>query len=411
MPMHAWTRTAGAVLIVVPLCLALGGVAVAAEKQDVEIFWTFQSPGGDRDESPNLEDVVVLPDGSVALTVSERPNEFYFYRLDPEARLQQRVYLGESSNNTYVDRAIAAVLPPLAVLNDDAFHNSRDRALPVIVASSQGQVWRMSPEGQVEWFVGTGIWVTTSMRPMADGSVLLGGRGETDYGASCGFPATVVRLDRDGNRLWRWRFELPFKWTYANQFLVMNDDTIVVRIETDGPGIEMGSTSNPCSDFSSKQWIAWLAPDGTPLRIIKVPYELIIDLMALIPINRILAVGRERATGRLFLRITSPDGEHVHLHRVYDFRRDAGWNAVLQFREVRGLHLTKDKLFIFADFECDDDEACPGEGLRAITVAYDGHLIAASTMSAGLAQAVSVLADGTGYLQLYGDRLLRVPFE
>ena len=80
-----------------------------------------------------------------------------------------------------------------------------------------------------------------------------------------------MRLDRKGEVQWRWRFELPGKWTYVTQMLVMDDDTILARIDTEGPGGEMGSASNGCSDRSRQQWFAWLAADGTPLRVTNCP--------------------------------------------------------------------------------------------------------------------------------------------
>jgi hypothetical protein len=224
--------------------------AWAQNAEQTRIFWTYQSPDGA--DGGHVEDLLTLPDGSLALTVSEAPDAFYLYRLDATGHLTQRIYLGVGGSNTIVDRALSAVLPPLAALDADARRVMNVRDVPVVVANSHGQAWRVAPDGRIEWFAAAGpthgLWLTASMRTMADGSVLLGGRGEVDGGRSCSGAATIVRLGPDGQTQWRWRFELPMKWTYVTQILVRDDDTIVALVDTAGP--DMGSASNPCLDRS-----------------------------------------------------------------------------------------------------------------------------------------------------------------
>jgi hypothetical protein len=235
--------------------------------------------------------------------VSEGPSEYFLYQVSPDGRSIRRTLLGEGAGNTSVDRAVAAA--PLTTRTREAQLRYSPQREDVIVANSAGQVWRIAPTGEVVWFTAVGpdfgLWLVITMNVLGDGSILLGGRGDSDGPRWCGYDAQVIKLRSDGRPVWQWHFDLPNAWTYVNQ-LVALDRGYLALVGTSGPGAEMGSSSNECADFSDRQWFAWLDSAGDPELILARPFPDPVDRLATLPDGRIAASGADRRSGRVFLR-------------------------------------------------------------------------------------------------------------
>lgn len=244
------------ILLLSPI-FATGALGDSGSPANPELVFQYRGPHPGGWIGQHLEDFAILSDQSLAIAVSEGPGEYLLYQVSPDGRLMHRTFLCEGAGNTSVDRAVAAAL--LTTPAREAQPNSLAQREDVIVANSAGQVWRIAPTGEVVWFtaVGPDFGLVTSMRVLRDGSILLGGRGDSDGPRWCGYDAQVIKLRSDGQPVWQWHFDLPDTWTYVNQ-LIERDRGYLVLVGTSGPGAEMGSSSNACADFSDRQWFAWL---------------------------------------------------------------------------------------------------------------------------------------------------------
>jgi len=360
----------------------------------------------------HLEDFAILSDGSLAITASEGPGGYYLYQVAQNGRLMHRTYLGEGVGNTSVDRAVAAAR--LTASAREALTGSHAQREDVIVANSYGQIWRIAPTGEVVWFTAVGpdfgLHLVTSMRVLRDGSILLGGRGDSDGPRWCGDDAQVVKLQPDGRFLWQWHFDLPGTWTYVNQLIEL-DRGYLVLVGTSGPSAEMGSASNPCADFSQRQWLAWLDPAGAPERILARPFPQPADRLAVLPGERIAASSVDRRSGRAFLQFFQQEGQGAVAQRSYEFSAIPGASQDLAPDALVDMVALSERLYLFVSFQCQSRETCSGGGTRAIAFTLDGRVISPPQSSTGALNEVSILPRGSSYLQRRFDDILRIPLD
>lgn len=377
-----------------------------------EVIFQYQGPNPTGWTGPHLEDFTVLSDGTLAIVVSEGAIEFYLYQVSDDGRSIQRTYLGDGAGSTLIDRAVAPASVTTPAREFDA--NSPAQREHVFVANSFGQVWRVTPGGQIAWFTAVGpdfgLWLVTSMTVMRDGSILLGGRGDSDGPRWCGYDAQLVKLGSGGRPVWQWHFDLSSTWTYANLLLEVDGGYLIV-VDTNGPGAEMGSSSNPCSDFSHRQWLAWLDSAGNPIRILRRPFSDPIESIALLPDGRIAATGVEREAKRVFLEFLAPDGTAAAARRSYAFAEVAGAPRDLVPYSIVASRVIDQRLYLFVDFVCLSDFHCPGWGTRAIALTLYGDVVSPPQMSTGALNGVTMLPDGSAYLQRRWDQILRVPLD
>ncbi len=399
------------ILLLSPV-FATGALGDSGSAANPELVFQYRGPHPRGWIGQHLEDFAILSDQSLAIAVSEGPAEYFLYQVSPDGRSMHRTLLGEGAGNTSVDRAVAAAL--LTTPAREAQPSSPAQREDVIVANSAGQVWRIAPTGEVVWFTAVGpdfgLWLVTSMRVLRDGSILLGGRGDSDGPRWCGYDAQVIKLRSDGQPVWQWHFDLPDTWTYVNQ-LIERDRGYLVLVGTSGPGAEMGSSSNACADFSDRQWFAWLDSAGNPEFILARPFSAPVDRLALLPAGRIAASGVDRQSGRVFLRLFQHDGRGTIVQRSQSLVEISGAPRDLVPDSVIDMSVISQRLYLFVNFHCSTNATCAAKGTRAIAFSLDGELLSPPQASIGALNEVSISSGGSAYLQRRFGDILRMPLE
>jgi len=199
---------------------ALGDDALVWQKTE----WHFHPPEGfAATEKHGHDEVVPLVNGWLAMVGRlESTGEGFVQLHDEDGRWLWTTLLPDEDVDYWSEPAAVAV-------------RSSSGAWDLVVSEDDSHyVWRLDAQGKRLWRrrLNTDIGIV-STRAMAaeDGTVWLGGWAETDD-FECGDGAGVVKLDDDGNAVWRWR-QPGGIFSAADDLLPLGDGRLLVLMDID----------------------------------------------------------------------------------------------------------------------------------------------------------------------------------
>ncbi len=238
-------------------------------------------------------------------------------------------------------------------------------------------IWRVSGAGEPLWHdfpdQPLGLSVITAMDAAADGGVLVGGAG-LPTGPACEV-AMVTSTDHDGVPSWTWRFAASSWITFAVRVLALEDGAAAALIASAAANRNLsGLPNSPCrGDEPYPQWLAWLRPDGSLMRLEALETEGVPVALTRFPTGEVLTVGSRRFADTALFRIyAAHDGTLLNQFRV-DPKRDLGAEPGLSFWNVYSVGVDAGDLVLMITWYClPHGERCPPMIHALATVSIDG---------------------------------------
>lgn len=327
--------------------------AVAVEEKQVtpQIVWTYHRPMSElvlgATRSSGIESVLELSDGTlVAYLIESNLNAPLLFRFDGAGKVLWGVRLDKTADDLGALKNQIQPLPGFPAGEPEAG----------VMVLDTFNVWRVGPVGELPWKRSGerfGLDVVTSMAVLDDQSVVIGGM-EADRPCNSAY-ASLVRLDRYGDRLWLRSFRFSQGWDFAVQTLSLANGYILGLVDPEGPAMFMGSASNPCRDRSGEQHLVWLDRDGKSLGIRDLPRDGTVERLAEQTNGRLAAVVSYWGTKRWSLRFMDAEGTTLseHSYGPTDF---PDWDDYLI--GVMDLRVVPDGLLLAGAFSCSGKAYC-----------------------------------------------------
>lgn len=387
------TVTRASLIAIALLCFALDGSRFAQADPASGIGGAIF---GDSDRFPT--DIARMTDGSVILLSVfswkySNSNQFVVHRLNAAGGVIWRTLVSvrgdppkrspttATSGLEYNDEASLLDLWEVSSNDDDVLDTHLIASPdvehdPIIIGDRLLGLWALSGEGKVLWhrhlFEPLGLSLLTALARSNDGSILLGGSGAPE-GGRCD-AATVMKLDGQGQLIWRWQSEYELL-ADATHVVPLADGGVAVLVDSLNPNRYLaGFDETPCRRFGEDyRRIVWLDRDGRETRQIAVPPDAYVEGMTVLSDGSIAIIGWRG--GALLFRRFSADGKRVIVDRVYNLRRLFGWSKEISpwFVDITAA-ASADAIFL-ATFYCPNEVwPCLGRGVHAIQLAPDGRL-------------------------------------
>ncbi len=351
---------------------------------------------GDSDRFPT--DIARMTDGSIILLSVfswkySRNNQFVVHRLDAAGGVIWRTLLSvrghppkrspitATSGLKYDDESSLLDLWEVSSSDDDVLDTHLIASPdvehdPIVVGDRLLGLWALSGEGKVLWhrhlFEPLGLSLLTALARSNDGSILLGGSGAPE-GGRCD-AATVMKLDGQGQLIWRWHSEYELL-ADATHVVPLADGGVAVLVDSLNPNRYLaGFDETPCRRFGEDyRRLVWLDRDGHEARQIAVPPHAYVEGMTVLSDGSIAIIAWR--TGTLLFRRLSADGKRVLLDRTYHVRKLFGWTSEISPWFVHNTAAADMDVVFIATFYCPNQVwPCLGSGVHVIQLAPDGRL-------------------------------------
>lgn len=404
--MRRLTHILCAILLAGSLLAVTPAGAVEEKQVTPEIVWTYQRPMSEMVIGANrwsrLSSVLGLSDGTiVALVLESNLHVPLLFRFDSAGNMLWGVRLDDDTDDMGVLTDQLRPLPSLSTGPSPAG----------VMVLDTWEVWRVEANGKLRW-KRTGdrfdLDLTTSMAVLDDQSVVIGGM---EAVTPCRYSyASLVRLDKKGERLWHRWYYLGRNWDFVVQVLPLADGRILGLIQPEGPAAFMGSASNPCRDRSGQQHLVWLDRDGNRLKILALPRGATIERLAELPDGRLAAIVTQWRSYRWSFRTMTSEGATL-TERTYGPVDFAGWQDSMDW--TLDFRVVPDGLLFAGVFDCTGREYCHGYDVsRFFKLAPNGEVMRVWNTGSQHVFGGSFMSDQKSFIGRSSDsRIIRIQLD